>query len=131
MRAGPHEGGQHHRPYPTAARSAEARAGSRPRQRPLAAAGTRALGSGAVGLIEGDNEQPVGAERGRSFDARYPLAQEPVDASEAARTAVDAFRIVSVIAEVGCDEHEVGSRRLPGEILWQPLEIHHMTVAAG
>ena len=70
----------------------------------------------ALGLVEGDDQQAVSLVGGRVQDLRTRSAQELVRRDEAAGLAVDARRVVAVVAEVRGDEGVVGRRLLRPQV---------------
>ncbi len=85
-------------------RSGDAGRLTRARQALLPAAGRRRVIARTVRLIERDDEQAILLERGRAHDQWHPLLQKCVDRLKAAQAAVNAFRIVPVVTEIGSDE---------------------------
>ena len=76
-------------------------------------------------FVDSDHEHPVGLVRGRREDLRYLGREESIGRDEPAGLAVDARRIVSVVAEVRRDVEEIGSCRHRLQITREPIQVDH------
>ena len=86
---------------------------------------------GEPALVEVDDEQAIFFVGGGTGDDGHPLLEERVGGDEAAGLAIDAGRVVAVVAEVGGDEDEVRRGVLGLQVLGELVEIDYVLLAVG